>query len=66
MEGGFVEEGADILDRSGRQVVDHMELVAAREMQLGQMRADEPGASRDQNVHAVPPLPPPRLPRAVR
>jgi hypothetical protein len=33
-----------------------VDLVAAREVEFGQMGADEAGSSRDKNVHVVSPL----------
>ena len=45
----------DVVDRAGRQVVEHVDLVAALEQRLGQVRADEAGAAGDQHTHAVAP-----------
>jgi hypothetical protein len=35
----------DVVDRAGREVVEHPDLVAVGEQQLGEMGSDEPGAA---------------------
>ena len=44
-------EVGDVVDRAGRQVVERIDLVAAVEQRLGQVRADEARAAGDQNSH---------------
>src|SRR5579885_1678439 len=46
----------DVVDRSGRQVVEDQHVVSAREQSLRQMRTDEAGAAGDQRTHAVCPF----------
>ena len=42
-----VLEMADVLDRAGRQVVEHVHVMAAAEQFVGEMRADESRAACD-------------------
>ena len=42
-----VAEMLDVVERSGREVVEHPDLVAFVEQQLGEVRADEAGAAGD-------------------
>ena len=46
-------EMRDVVDRAGRQVVEHLDLVAALRAALGEVRADEARAAGDQGFHAV-------------
>src|ERR671931_1646711 len=55
----------DICLRPGRQVVQRVDLPAAREEELTQVRADEPGAAGDQCLSARAGASPVRTARAV-
>jgi hypothetical protein len=48
VEAGVLFEVLDVLDASGGEVIDDADFVAALQICLGQMRADEAGASCDQ------------------
>ena len=41
----------DVLDRAGRQVVEHQDLMAACEQRVGEVRPDESGATGDERAH---------------
>jgi hypothetical protein len=41
----------DVVDRPGREVVEGVDLVAAREERLGQVRADETRAAGYEDAH---------------
>ena len=45
-------EMGDVVDRSGRQVVEHDDLVPIVEQPLGEMRSDETGTAGDERLHA--------------
>src|SRR5205814_7547490 len=47
-------EMADVLDRSSREVVQDLDLVASLQKLVGQMRADESGPAGDQVAHPFP------------
>ncbi len=62
---GFVEAEirvvlvlGDVGARAGGQVVDHVHAVAARQVQVDEMGADETGASGDQDMHGHSPWTP--------
>ena len=56
VEIGMVAEVRDILDRAGREVVEHEHFRALVQEELGQVRADEARAAGDQGLgHAVQP-----------
>jgi hypothetical protein len=44
-------EVADVVDASGRQVVDYVDLVTAAQELLAEVRADEAGAAGDEITH---------------
>ena len=46
----------DVVERAGRQVVEHEHLVTVREQRLGQVRTDEAGAAGDERFHVSPVL----------
>ena len=43
---------ADVVDRTGGQVVEHRHLVAVAQQSFGEVGSDEPGASGNQSFHA--------------
>jgi hypothetical protein len=43
----------DVLDRPGRQVVEHQHLVAEVEEPLGEVRADEAGAAGEKRLQSA-------------
>jgi hypothetical protein len=45
---GVLSQALDVLETTGREVVDDDDVVAATEEGVGQMSADEAGAARDQ------------------
>jgi len=47
--------GGDVGAHAGGQIVDHMDLVAAGKVQVDEVRADEAGASGNEDVHGSPP-----------
>ena len=53
VELGVVPELVDVLDRSRRQVIDGIDLVALRHHRLAQVGANEPHSSGDQYTHSV-------------
>src|SRR5207342_1728014 len=59
---GFVEAevrvvvvGGEVGAHAGRQIVDHMDLVAPRKVQVDEVGADEAGAPGNEDVHGSPP-----------
>ena len=51
VEAGAVLEVRDVVDRPGREVVEHVDLVPVVEQSIRQMGADEPGAAGDEHSH---------------
>jgi hypothetical protein len=51
LEQGIAHQVRDVSLAAGKVVVDAKDVVAAIQQLLAQMRADEPGASGDQNFH---------------
>ena len=51
MELRMLFEMGDVVDRPRRQVVERIDLVAAREKGLGQVRTDKPGAAGYEDAH---------------
>src|SRR5262249_51411025 len=52
LEAGAPFQVRDIVDRSGREVVEDEDLVALLEQRIGEMGPDEAGAPGDQCTHA--------------
>src|SRR5688572_9698595 len=59
---GFVEPEVrivvvvgEVLSHAGRQIIDHVDLVAARQMEVGEVGADEAGTPGNEDVHGSPP-----------
>ncbi len=44
-------EMGDVVDRPGREVVERVDLVAAREERLGEVGSDETGAAGYEDAH---------------
>ena len=57
VEAGLPLEVRDVVDRSGRQVVEDEDLVAALEERLAQVRPDESGSAGNQHTHRLQPDP---------
>ena len=53
LEPGPPLEMRDVVDRTGRQVVEDQDLVALREQGVGEVGADKPGSAGDQGTHAT-------------
>jgi hypothetical protein len=51
LEVGPSDQVLDVGEAAGRQVVEDDDVCTVREQPFGQMRADEPGASGDQDFH---------------
>jgi hypothetical protein len=47
MKSVTIPEVLDVVERSGRKIVEHPHLVPFVEQQLREVRTDEPGAARD-------------------
>jgi hypothetical protein len=43
----------DVLDRTGREIVENEDLVAPLQKRLAEVRADEPGTPRNQHPHSI-------------
>ena len=52
LEAGAALEVGDVVDRSGRQVVENQDLVPLLEQRIRQMGSDEPRAAGDQRSHS--------------
>src|SRR5205814_1185296 len=56
-----VEQGPDVFERAGREVVDGVDLLAALEVGFGYVRADEARAAGDQDLQGSSPRNPATL-----